>query len=335
MALPARLSPSNRQKSRDAPGSGARRGDLATNDDPFEHGGETTAVFDREMLMKAVAQPAARKSHVLLRMDGSDVGQVFTLNGNEVTVGRHTTNHLVLTQDGISRRHARFIFAEGAYRLEDLQSANGCFVGGARIQQYVLHHGDVVQFGPRVLFRYSVTDSGEEQMLRQLYEASVKDSLTGIYNREYLNERLKAEVAFARRHATQSSLLLFDVDHFKRVNDTYGHPAGDAVLVGITKHLSRLLRTEDVFARYGGEEFAVSLRGIDLAGCERVGQRLRETIASTTIEHAPHRITCTVSVGCSALTCCSPPSVEELIAVADRRLYAAKRNGRNRVVSAG
>ena len=235
----------------------------------------------------------------------------------------------------MSRKHSRLVYEDGGYVIEDLESANGTFVAGARVQRQRIRHGDLVQFGPRAVFRYSVSDETEEQMLRQLYEASVKDSLTGAHNREYLSERLRAEVAFGRRHGAETSLVLLDIDFFKRVNDTHGHPAGDAVLVALSRRLSRLLRTEDLFARYGGEEFAVSLRGIDLVGARRVGERLRTAVEGESIEHGDLRIKCTISVGCASLKCCADPTVEELISVADRRLYAAKRGGRNRVVAEG
>jgi diguanylate cyclase (GGDEF)-like protein len=172
-------------------------------------------------------------------------------------------------------------------------------------------------------------------VLRQLYEASVKDSLTGAYNREFLSERLRSEVAFSRRHGTDSSLLLIDVDHFKKVNDTYGHQAGDSVLVGLVRLFTQGLRTEDTFARYGGEEFAISLRGIGLRDAASVANRLRAAVAARPIQHQQHSIRCTVSAGCSSVACCVEPTVEELVAIADRRLYAAKGAGRNRVVAAG
>jgi two-component system cell cycle response regulator len=296
---------------------------------------ERTTVLDQSALLEGVTKPIAPKAHVLLRMDGSNVGQVYSLQSQQLTIGRLASNGLCVDQEGISRRHARLAFIDGAYHLEDLNSANGTFVGAERVKRHVLRHGDLIQLGPRVVYRYSITDSQEEQMLRQLYEASVRDSLTGAYNRDYLNERLKAEVAYARRHGTHLSLILLDLDYFKRINDEHGHPAGDAVLVATVASLSSALRTEDLFARYGGEEFAVMLRGIDLEGTARAGERMRETVEKTLIQLAHSSVSCTVSAGCASLACCETPSVEGLLGTADRRLYAAKHAGRNRVVAAG
>jgi len=279
--------------------------------------------------------PQVPDRHVLVRMDSTNVGQVFSLGQDEWTLGRHTGSSIVLTDDGVSRRHARIVLESGGYVLEDLGSANGTFVGGQRIERHPLRDGDVFQLGPTVLFRYAYTDASQERMLNKLYEASVRDALTGAYNREHFEERLKVEVAYARRHNTQVSLLMFDLDFFKKVNDTYGHPAGDAALIYVSERVRGALRTEDVFARYGGEEFAVVLRGIDLEGSARAGERLRAMIAAHPVSHEGRQFPVTVSIGCANLRDCPDPNTTTLIAIADRRLYAAKRSGRNRVVAEG
>jgi diguanylate cyclase (GGDEF)-like protein len=296
---------------------------------------ERTVVFERSDVLEAVSQKDSNRAHVLVRMDGSDVGQVTTLAGQSLDVGRVARSAVHLPFEGVSRQHARLLWKEGGYWVEDLESANGTFVQGTRVTRHKLSDGDVVQFGPRVVFRYSITDTGEEKILRQLYESSVKDSLTGAFNREYFGERLKTEIAYARRHQTEVSLLILDVDHFKRVNDTYGHPAGDAVLTNAVATLSRTLRGEDVVARYGGEEFAVILRGISLVNAMTVAERLRGLVEATQVVHEGRTIRCTASIGVASLVCTETSTEAAIIAVADRRLYLAKRGGRNRVVGAG
>jgi len=295
---------------------------------------ERTAVVHLGDLRRAT-QPEAPDRHVLVRMDSTNVGQVFKLADSEWTIGRHTSSSIVLTDDGVSRRHARVFPENGQYFLEDMGSANGTFVAGQRIERHQLKDGDVFQLGPTVLFRYAYTDASQERMLNKLYEASVRDALTGAFNREHFEERLKVEVAYARRHNTQVSLLMFDLDHFKNVNDTYGHPAGDAALITVSEKVRNALRTEDVFARYGGEEFAVVLRGIDLEGARRAGERLRVIISAQPVVHNGQAIPVTVSIGAANLRDCPDPSTTALVAIADRRLYAAKRGGRNRVVAEG
>lgn len=297
---------------------------------PDDENEEATAVFSIGPLGVNVAPPDNR--HVLVRMDGSDVGQVIALSDQrEFSIGRRSDCHLPLRYEGVSRRHAKITFEDGAYIVEDLGSSNGTMVRGKRITKHRLEDGDVVQFGPRVSVRYSVTDRDEEELLNTLYQASVRDPLTGAFNREYLSERLKSEIAYSRRHSTETCLLMFDLDHFKQVNDNHGHQAGDAVLKDVVQSVMQDLRTEDVLARYGGEEFAVSLRGVDLEGAGRLGERIRSR-NHRSIVFGDRSIPISLSVGCAALGELRSPSPEALIALADRRLYCAKEAGRNRVV---
>ncbi len=279
------------------------------------------------------SMPQARDRVVLLRMDGVNAGEVETLGDPSLTIGRHPSNAVTIHDGGISREHARIVRVRGKHVLEDLGSRNGTYVQGRRITQVELEDGDWIQLGPRVSFRYSITDAKQERLLRQLYESSTRDALTGAYNRQHFEERLRTELAYATRHYTNLSLVLFDLDHFKHINDNYGHLAGDAVLRALSATVSARLRAEDVFARYGGEEFAVVLRGIDRAGARRVGERLRHSVESTAVNHRGLELRVTISVGTAALSECDRAGIAELVGLADRRLYVAKDGGRNRVVS--
>ena len=282
-------------------------------------------------------RPAARERDraVLVRMDSVQAGNVVSIDGPEIRIGRHPDNNAVVDDEGMSRSHARVFYQDGYYFAEDLDSSNGTYVNSERIDKAVLTDGSVIQLGPRVCFRFSLTDENQEKILRQLYESSVRDALTGAYNRHFFLERLGAEVAYAARHASHAAVIMFDVDHFKKVNDTYGHPAGDAVLKAIANATTELLRQEDVFARYGGEEFVLLLRGVTRVGAERAGQRLLAAIEKLRVPCGEKLLNVTVSVGCASMECAEHPTSEILIALADRRLYAAKRGGRNRVVADG
>jgi two-component system cell cycle response regulator len=174
-----------------------------------------------------------------------------------------------------------------------------------------------------------------------MYEAALYDGLTHVFNRKHLEERLDAEVAFAVRHSTELSVAILDIDFFKKVNDTYGHPAGDAVLKHVANILGRTLRTEDLLARYGGEEFVMVARGIPLTNACVAAERLRAAVASSPISwthHAPDGTTkqvdlvVTSSAGVASLTCCDTKDKPTLLRIADQRLYQAKQAGRNRVV---
>jgi two-component system cell cycle response regulator len=304
---------------------------LGDDDDPLER----TAVVNLADLRTGPSKASAKDRHLLIRARGAQLGHVLKLGEQVHRVGRANECEVWLSDDGVSRKHASISFENGGYVIEDTQSANGTFVGGQRVDRAVLRDGDLIQFGPQAVFRYSIADEGQEQLLRQLYEASVTDALTGANNREHFDSQLRMELSFARRHGTDLSLVMFDVDYFKRVNDTYGHPVGDEVLVEISKATRRLVRNEDVFARYGGEEFALILRGIALEGAKTVGERLRERIASLAVKTEHDTLQVTVSVGCASYATTPEQTAEALVQAADKRLYAAKHAGRNRVVAEG
>jgi two-component system, cell cycle response regulator len=281
------------------------------------------------------ASPAAVDRALLLRMDGIHAGSVIAIERLPFTIGRHPTNVLRIDEESISRHHARITREGDSYVLEDLGSRNGSFVAGSRVTRQAIEDGTSLALGAHVTFRFQLTDTRQERLLRRLYESSTRDALTGAYNRSHFDERLRSELAFAGRHRTETSLVLLDIDHFKRVNDTYGHQAGDVVLRELAVLAQRSLRTEDVFARFGGEEFGVILRGIHLLGAQKLGERLRVALESSPIQAGEKSIRVTLSAGCASIACVTNPTPEEIVKIADRRLYAAKGAGRNRVVASG
>ncbi len=296
---------------------------------------EATAIFSARGL--GISAPPSRPTvHVLVHLDGTHAGKPIRLPPDATfTLGRRDDCDLVLKLDGVSRTHARLVPSNGGFEVEDLGSANGTMVGSEPIKRRLLRDGDIIRVGPNVRLKYSITDNSEADLLHQLWEASVRDSLTGAFNREYLTERLKAEIAFAQRHNTDTALIMFDLDHFKKVNDTYGHQAGDAVLIEVCRAVMATLRTEDILSRYGGEEFAISARGINIAAAQTLAERLRLS-TQRVVRFDRHLIPVTTSFGCASLVeLGEDPSPAGLIAAADRRLYLAKSGGRNRVVSTG
>ncbi len=167
-----------------------------------------------------------------------------------------------------------------------------------------------------------------------LERISTTDAVTGMRTRRYVGELLAIEVLRASRYHTPLAVAMCDLDHFKRVNDSFGHPAGDAVLAGASAGIQRMLRSTDAAGRYGGEEFLLVLPGTDIAGARAVAERVRAAIEETEFDvgaEAPHPVT--VSIGVAALG--EGQSVEALVAAADEALYEAKAAGRNRVVAAG
>jgi diguanylate cyclase (GGDEF)-like protein len=156
------------------------------------------------------------------------------------------------------------------------------------------------------------------------------DLLTGMYNRRHLDEQLARQHSGARRHGHELGLILLDIDHFKRVNDTYGHAAGDRVLCEFADRLTRQLRATDIAGRWGGEEFLVIVPDTDLDGAMHVAERIRVATAASAVTFDGHAISITVSGGCVVGPTASP---DELVSTADARLYVAKDSGRNRIVA--
>ncbi|MEI8256344.1 MAG: GGDEF domain-containing protein, partial [Deltaproteobacteria bacterium] len=253
----------------------------------------------------APVTPAARDRGVLTMTAGPEVGRVISLApGENPTFGRADECTHVFADEGLSRVHARIIWLAGTHVLEDLKSTNGSFVNDQRAALTLsLRDGDRLQLGSNIVFRYSQVAAEEEENLRRVYESSMRDGLTGLFTRKHLEERLDSEIAFALRHGSTLSAVMLDVDHFKRVNDTYGHPGGDAVLRGLGALLSQTLRTEDIAGRYGGEEFLLVLRGIDLAGGVLTAERLRGAVERSRTQFDGQALVYTASFGVASLAC--------------------------------
>jgi diguanylate cyclase (GGDEF)-like protein len=269
-------------------------------------------------------------------LSGLNAGQIFALDAFEHVLGRGTEADLWLEDPAISRNHARVARRpDGRFVIEDLGSTNGTFVSGRKVEGRIdLQNGDRIQVGPNQMLRFGITDDAEEELQRRLYESSTRDALTRAFNRKYLNERLLAEIAHARRHKTQLALLMLDLDRFKEVNDVHGHLMGDMVLRVVAAHMQRLIRIEDVLARYGGEEFVILVRSTPHNDASKLAERVRSTIERLQIT-APgggKTIGVTVSIGIASLAELAPEGgANELVATADARLYRAKVAGRNRL----
>jgi diguanylate cyclase (GGDEF)-like protein len=276
----------------------------------------------------------AELTGTLTRIDGPNAGRVLSLRAEQTTIGRSTRADLHLAEEGVSRKHARICWTADAYVLEDLGSQNGTFVWGKPVTAAQLRQGDLIRVGPVATLRFCWMDEHQKNLLEQLYESSVRDPLTGAFNRRHFSERLEAELAYAKRHSSELSLLLLDIDYFKKINDQYGHLEGDRVLRELTRACHQGLRTEDMFARYGGEEFAVILRGVPLAGAARAAERLRIAIAELVFVGKPP-LSVSVSIGCASIDCIDDATSGSLIHIADQRLYEAKQSGRARVVAEG
>jgi diguanylate cyclase (GGDEF)-like protein len=235
----------------------------------------------------------------------------------------------LLDDEGISRSHARVERRGGAWVIMDVGSTNGTLVNHERLMNIrTLTNGDRVRFGSMVLKYLRGTDI-ETAFHEEIYRLAIVDGLTGLPNRRRFDEELAAEITRARRYSRPLSLLLLDVDLFKKVNDQYGHPTGDLVLGHLGSLLRARVRSGDLAARVGGEEFGVLLHETQLSGALVLAEELRKSVEATPIDHeVPIRVT--VSIGCAELSP-SDASAAELFARCDDKLYRAKTSGRNRV----
>jgi diguanylate cyclase (GGDEF)-like protein len=278
---------------------------------------------------------AGRRRGVLVVSSGLDAGRVLSIPaGDLVTLGRAPDCTFPLDDVSLSREHARIVVVGTEHVFKDAGSRNGSYVNDVKVTAATqLRDGDRVQLGSDTMLRFSLVDDDEEQALRRVYNAAIRDGLTGVFNRKHLEERLDAELAYSLRHGTPLSVAIADVDHFKKVNDTFGHLAGDAVLKMVAALLAQALRTEDVLARYGGEEFVIVARGLDAQHAVYMAERARAAVAQTPITYDGQSIRVTVSAGVASLECCGERRDRAaLLGLADGRLYQAKQGGRNRVI---
>jgi diguanylate cyclase (GGDEF)-like protein len=183
----------------------------------------------------------------------------------------------------------------------------------------------------RLLFRnLKKSESELGKALEEVQRLAITDSLTGLYNRRHFFELAEHELQRARRYRRSLSAIMLDIDHFKQVNDTYGHAVGDHVLKEVADSCRQAMRKEDVLGRYGGEEFVIMMPESNLVATCQVAERLRQSIAQKTIDTEVGPVMVTVSLGVITLDDeCS--TLETLLAGADQALYWAKRSGRNRV----
>jgi two-component system cell cycle response regulator len=265
---------------------------------------------------------------IIYSPDSHNFGKRQVLTAEPMRVGRERGNQIVLQSDSVSRRHCRIDKRKSSWFIKDLGSTNGTYVNDELIEEYQLRRGDQIKIGDTI-FKYLSGQDVEAQYHETIYRMTIMDGLTNVHNKRYLLETLERELPRAIRHMRPLSLCMFDLDHFKQVNDTYGHIAGDYVLKEVASVVKSRLRPDDVIARYGGEEFAVLLPETDLKGATAIAEELRKLIAEKVLEFEGERIPVTVSVGCTQLR--GEDDAMKLIKAADVKLYEAKRGGRNRV----
>jgi len=290
---------------------------------------------DQATLNQELAK-AKEQDACLIIIRGSPQGHRFFLNQEQMIIGRDPAADISIVDQGISRKHARVAKKDGKVQLFDLGSANGTFINDKKIapnEPNTLAKEDMIKLGSSIL---KFLPAGELEIIfyGNLGSAAHTDVLTKIYNKRFLLEALEAEFKRAKALHTEFSILFFDLDKFKNVNDTYGHDAGDYVLKEFAQLVrSTHLRPKDVFARYGGEEFMVLLGNTGAKDAADIAERIRSAVQAHPFIYEGKRLPVTTSLGVAELRT-GIESTTTLIKAADAALYQAKNSGRNKVVVA-
>jgi len=294
--------------------------------DPNHLDAQTRITSVREM--QAMGQT---RDAYLVQLRGPDLGRRLLLSDRVVTIGRDPESTVVLKSDSVSRCHARIEPFEGGHRVVDNMSTNGTYRNQVQVSGgQPLVSGDYVQVGDAI-FKYLSGDNIEMAYHEEIYRLTIEDSLTQIANKRALTDFLDKEFARARRYQRDVAVVMIDLDHFKRVNDTYGHLMGDFVLRDMAKLIGSRIRREELFARYGGEEFCVVLPEMEAPAGVKFAEAIRVLVEEHVFSFEGNIVRMTASFGVAGMTV-AMTRPEDLLLAADENLYRAKNEGRNRVI---
>ncbi|MBI3206513.1 MAG: diguanylate cyclase [Myxococcales bacterium] len=296
------------------------------------------ANFDQETVITEVGKrgpptaPGNDSLVVIYAKDEGMRGKRFKLEKSPLTIGRVQDSDIVLDDDAVSRRHAQIEQRETAWFVVDVGSRNGTLHNeGELAREAALAHGDRIKVGSTI-FKYLTGADAESAYFEEVFKLTITDGLTQVNNRRHFDETLEREYLRARRHRRPLALLVLDIDHFKKINDQYGHLAGDHVLRELAGLVQSRVRRDETVARYGGEEFVVLLPETTLEGAVSLAENLRARIAAHSFVFQSTTIPVTVSIGCAAAIE-ADTTAPDLFRRADELLYRAKKGGRNRVCS--
>jgi diguanylate cyclase (GGDEF)-like protein len=293
-----------------------------------------SSVVDTWVTVPSRHPPISRRESYLVHIypTGPGMGTLHPLGDKPIVVGRCNDVDIHIKDASVSRRHARIQPGADGYYAIDLQSLNGTFVNDIPASMCKLRDGDYLRVG-NCIYRFLSGGNVEAEYHEEIYRLTIIDALTGIHNKRSLLEFLDRELARSLRYQRPLSILMFDIDHFKSVNDEMGHLGGDFALRELTRRVKDGIRKEELFARYGGEEFVVVLPETDRAGAISTAERIRSLVESRPFEFENHRLPITISLGVATLEGGEMIGPSDLLRRADERLFEAKRAGRNRVAA--
>jgi two-component system cell cycle response regulator len=268
---------------------------------------------------------------MLVVLHGPLLGKAFTIEQSALTIGRSSQCDIQIEDDNVSRKHAEINFRDGLVWLTDLQSTNGSYVNSKRVSEIPLNDGDLVLIG-RVLFKFIHSNLVENRSFGQMYSLATTDFLTGIANRQQIINLLEQEFNRARRYDRPLSVLIYDIDRFKKINDTHGYLAGDQMLIESSRIVKNHLRSEDHYGRLGGDEFLIICPETPVEQALALGKRIQVVLSKTDFMVKEKIVFFTISVGAAALSQ-KVASPDEFSLLADQALYRAKNAGRNQCAS--
>jgi two-component system cell cycle response regulator len=295
---------------------------------------EKTSVVQSDTFKIRVAQAGeAPPCLVLLVGPANEIGRQWPIEKSDCIVGRASVSHIHIEDPSVSKSHAKIVLSGGEVSIIDLESTNKTVVNSKvlpSLQPVKLKNNDQIKTG-NIIFKFLERGNIETVSVAQTFNKALVDALTGINNRGGLNGQGVESFNKSRLLGTPLSMIVFDIDHFKKVNDTYGHPCGDYVLKELA-HLVRdtLIRGNDYFARYGGEEFCLLLLGSPLVRAAEIAERIRKTIQDHVFEYDNKKLPITISVGV-AIVSDADQSWQDAFSRADKALYESKNSGRNQV----
>jgi two-component system cell cycle response regulator len=291
--------------------------------------------LDQETINREL-QKAKESPDCFVIVRGNPMGHRFFLEKEESIIGRDPSADISIPDQLISRKHAKVVRNNGQVTIEDLKSSNGTVVNGTKLEAgkvIVLAKEDMIKLG-NIVLKFLPAGHIEIVYYGNFNQKATIDALTQCFNKGYFLEAIEAEVKRAKALSNPLSLMFFDLDHFKKVNDTHGHDAGDYVLVEFSKLVreSGLYKQKDIFARYGGEEFCLLMPGSTKEETAKVAEAIRAKIHTHEFTFKGVRIPVTTSLGVAEIKV--EMGAAEFIKAADQALYTSKQSGRNRVTVA-
>ncbi len=305
-------------------------------DDDFEQVGETLEKTKSQTKLGQL-RDRGKPVPVLTVVEGPEIGRYLLLDpeAKEIIIGRAGDADLILNDESVSRFHAKLeldMSESGVVflKLKDLNSTNGTFLNGEKISVCKVGDGDKIYFGD-ILTRFDLLDPFDADFQKKLAERAASaryDPLTGMLSKRFFLEEMPGLVSYYANKELHLTMLMADIDYFKKINDTFGHQSGDITLKIVTEQIRSVIREEDPLVRYGGEEIAILLKsGPEQA--RHIAERIRIAVTEGPYSDIDSKLKVTVSIGGALLK--KSDTLETLLERADKALYQAKENGRNRV----